>query len=140
MKYGELSEKILETIYQEPDLRISENSIISTFSIGREKLAPILQYLKKCEYIKISGNISCFMSGDFSEQYRNEHPDVISLTLKGIKYCEKDKNVIPVQVGSRTSEVNILSITKNNIERNSIEGSQNVWQNILSFFINLFHK
>lgn len=153
MKYEELSEKILDTIYQQNNEEIKEDKLVEELGVKRNEIEKALQYLEKLDYIKITPGVSfCFTGGndifgdigDEEDNAEESESDTISLTNKGIKYCE-NKNITPTpEITKPNKEVNIFSkndfLSKNTVEGNSISGSKNVLQKIMTFLINLFSK
>lgn len=153
MKYGELTDEILNIIYQQNDEEIKEDKLVEELGIKHSEMEKPLQYLKKLDYIKIIPAFAfCFVGGndiygDIEDEEDNDEDsesDTISLTNKGIKYCEH-KNITPTpETIEPHKEVNIFSkndfLSKNTVEGNSISGSESIFGKVISFLKEIFIK
>ncbi len=153
MKYGDLAEKILDLIYKQNGEEIKEDKLLEELSIKHSEMEKPLQYLKKLDYIKITPAFAfCFVGGndiygDIEDEEDNDEDsesDTISLTNKGMKYCE-NKNITPTpEITKPNKEVNIFSkndfLSKNTVEGNSISGSESIFGKVISFLKKIFIK
>lgn len=150
MKYGELSDKILDIIYQQNNEEMKEDKLLEELGIKHGEMDKPLQYLKKLDYIKITPTFDFFFIGgnnsydDSDEDDNNDDSDTISLTKKGIKYCE-NKIITPTpEITKSNKEVNIFSkndfLSKNTVEGNSLSGSESICGKVISFLKGIFIK
>lgn len=153
MKYGKLSDKILEITYQQPEEKISEEKLLSLLLLRKKDIKQPLGYLKKLEYIEIKPAFSFFFFGgndiygdsdDGEEEPEDKDSDMISLTKKGIKYCENISTSPTQEIKKFNKELNIFSknnfLSKNTVEGNSLSGSESILGKLISFLKEIFIK